>query len=79
MVVDNLWITLKTRLEPCKYGDFLVNKYSWKTFKPRLRVVDNLEKLAKRPTRPGANRPIAYDKLLGANHLDGGLGHDLTG
>ena len=56
-----------------------MNKFSGKTLKRELRVVDNCVKTAKRPTRPAANRPIAYDKLLGANHLDGGLGHDLTG
>lgn len=76
--MDNLWISLKTSQKPRKFKGFLVNNNSWKTFKPRLRVVDNLDEVAKRPTRPRANRPIAYDKLLGANHLDDRLGHDLT-
>jgi hypothetical protein len=57
--VDNLWITLITPSEAFIFKGFYVNKYSWKTFKEELKVVDNWVKVAKRPTRLGANRPIA--------------------
>jgi len=41
MVVDNLWITLITSQEALIFKGFYVNKNSWKTFKQKLKVVDN--------------------------------------